>query len=74
MGSVTGRENELFKNGRTGLWNVFIVCPGAPKPSVGSTPDVKVSVNCGLEKITASKNLSSGSERDVVVVEPILVT
>lgn len=73
-GSVTGRANELFKNGRTGLWNMFIVCPGAPKPSVGSTPEVKVSVNSGLEKTTASKKWSSGSERAVSVAEPKLMT
>src|ERR1700758_3725393 len=67
-------EIELFKNGRTGLWTVFIVCPGAPKPSVGSNPDVKVSVNCGLEKIIASKKLSSGSARAVCVAGPKLGT
>ena len=71
---MTGMAIALFKNGRTGLWNVFIVCPGAPKPSVGSNPEVKVSVNCGLEKISASKKLSSGSARAVVVAEPKLWT
>jgi hypothetical protein len=55
MGSVTGRANELFKNGRTGLWNMFIVCPGAPKPSVGSNPEVKVSVNSGELNLVKSK-------------------
>src|SRR5262249_41443385 len=53
---------------------VFIVCPGAPKPSVGSNPEVNVSMRNGpcwrgnmkilRLKLIESKLLSSGSERD----------
>src|SRR6516165_9086369 len=61
MGSVKGRAIELFKNGATGLWNLSIVCPGAPKPTVGSNPEVAAAVKSGLTNLVATKKLSSGS-------------
>jgi len=70
MGSVTGRAIELFKNGATGLWNVSIVCPGAPKRTVGSNPEVAAALKRGLTKLAATKLLSSGSARDVVENKP----
>src|ERR1700722_3875283 len=53
-GSVTGRAIPPFKNGATGLWNVSIVCPGTPAPSVRSNPEVTVAVKFGFEKTVAS--------------------
>lgn len=67
---MTGRAIELFKNGATGLWNVIIVWPGAPKPKVGSAPEVSPSVKSGLAILVATKFLSSGSARDVVENKP----
>jgi len=67
---VTGRAIELFKNGATGLWNVSIVCPGAPKRTVGSNPEVAAALKRGLTKLAATKLLSSGSARDVVENKP----
>ena len=67
---MTGRAIEPFKNGATGLWNLSIVCPGAPKPNVGSTPEVAAAVKSGLEKDAATKLLSSGSATDVCDNKP----